>query len=80
MQFEDPEFATVARSASYYVRAIEEPSPTVNAGNLRCEKDAQGQCLKVNPCYGDYRTPTSDDCLAASEERAWSSPIYLDPP
>ena len=79
VQFEDPEFATAARSASYYVRAIEEPSPTVNAGNLRCEKDAQGQCLKVNPCYGDYRTPTSDDCLAASEERAWSSPIYLDP-
>ena len=79
VQFEDPEFATAARSSSYYVRAIEEPSPTVNAGNLRCEKDAQGQCLKVNPCYGDYRTPTSDDCLAASEERAWSSPIYLDP-
>ena len=79
VQFEDPEFATAPRSATYYVRAIEEPSPTVNAKNLRCETDASGRCIAVNPCYGDYRTPASDDCLAASEERAWSSPIYLDP-
>ena len=79
VQFEDPDFATAPRSATYYVRAIEEPSPTVNAKNLRCETDASGRCVKVNPCYGDYRTPASDDCLADSEERAWSSPIYLDP-
>ena len=79
VQFEDPEFATAPRSATYYVRAIEEPSPTVNAKNLRCETDASGRCVQVNPCYGDYRTPASDDCLADSEERAWSSPIYLDP-
>jgi len=79
VQFEDSEFATAPRSASYYVRAIEEATPTVNAANLRCETDASGRCVKVNPCYGDYRTPASDDCLADSEERAWSSPIYVDP-
>jgi len=79
VQFEDPEFATAARPATYYVRAIEGATPTVNAANLRCETDASGRCVKVNPCYGDYRTPASDDCLADSEERAWSSPIYVDP-
>ena len=79
VQFEDREFAESARPAAYYVRAIEEATPTVNAENLRCETDAQGNCVKVNPCYGDYRTAFDDDCLAESEERAWSSPIYVDP-
>jgi hypothetical protein len=79
VQFEDHEFAASARPAAYYVRAIEEATPTVNADNLRCERDAQGNCVKTNICYGDYRTPYDDDCLAESAERAWSSPIYVDP-
>jgi Protein of unknown function (DUF3604) len=79
VQFEDPDYAASGRSAVYYVRAIEEPSPAVNAGNLRCKRDESGNCLEVHPCYGDYRTPKTDDCLATIEERAWSSPIYLDP-
>ncbi len=79
VQFEDAEFASAARPAAYYVRAIEEPTPAVNARNLRCETDAQGNCVKVNLCYGDYRTDPKDDCLADTEERAWSSPIYVDP-
>ncbi|HYV56684.1 MAG TPA: DUF3604 domain-containing protein [Candidatus Nitrosopolaris sp.] len=78
VEFEDPEFATAARDTVYYVRAIEEPSPAVNGGQLRCERDERGECLRVRPCYGDYRTPASDDCLAPIEERAWSSPIYVD--
>ena len=78
VQFEDPEFSEAGRDTAYYVRAIEEPSLTVNAGQLRCEYDESGRCVKVHPCYGDYRTPRDDDCLAESEERAWSSPIFVD--
>lgn len=79
VQFEDPDFVDARRPAVYYARAIEEPSPAVNAGQLRCKYDESGRCLEVHPCYGDYRTDRSDDCLATIEERAWSSPIYVDP-
>jgi hypothetical protein len=77
IEFEDPDFVTVGRDTSYYVRAVQEPTPAVNAGLLRCEYDASGQCIRSHPCYGDYRTSFDDDCLAMNEERAWSSPIYL---
>ena len=73
--FADPEFMKEGRDALYYVRAIEAPSPAVNAGLLRCETDAEGNCVKVTPCIG---VPDSDDCLAETEERAWSSPIFLE--
>jgi hypothetical protein len=78
-EFEDPDFVAGAREALYYVRAIQEPTMAVNAGELRCTTDAEGRCVEVHPCYGDYRTPKNDDCLAPTEERAWSSPIWLDP-
>jgi hypothetical protein len=77
-QFEDPEFESAGRDTVYYVRAIEEPSPAVNGGALRCKLDESGQCLETRPCYGDYRTPATDDCLETIEERAWSSPIFVD--
>ena len=77
VEFSDEEFNSDARDASYYVRAIQEPSPAVNAGNLRCTYDDEGNCVEVNICYGDNRTSRDDDCLVMSEERAWSSPIYL---
>jgi len=77
VEFEDPEFMGSGRDATYYVRAIEAPSPAVNGGGLRCERDAQGKCVHPHPCYGDYRTPASEDCLAPVEERAWSSPIFV---
>lgn len=76
-QFTDPDFVPGARPATYYVRAIQEPSLAVNAANVRCTYDAKGNCTAVAPCFGDYRTPYEDDCLAPNEERAWSSPIYL---
>jgi hypothetical protein len=79
VEFEDPSFLLNGRPAVYYVRAIQEPTQAVNAGGLRCDRDAEGNCTQVHPCYGDYRTPFDDDCLAPNEERAWSSPIYLQP-
>ncbi len=77
VEFEDNDGAVIGRPATYYVRAIEAPSPAVNAGGLRCEYDWSGKCVDVNPCYGDFRTPYEDDCLEMTEERAWSSPIYI---
>ena len=50
----------------------------MNGDNLRCERNAAGSCVEARPCYGDYRVDASDDCLAEVEERAWSSPIFLD--
>lgn len=78
-RFTDPEYARGRRDAIYYVRAIQEPEPMINAGMLRCERDAEGRCLKVNMCYGDYRSG-KDNCVRPAEPRAWSSPIYLDVP
>ncbi|NND30253.1 MAG: DUF3604 domain-containing protein [Myxococcales bacterium] len=74
VEFEDSAFLESSRELLYYVRAVQEPTPAVNAGGLRCDDD--GKC---EPCYGGYRTDWDDDCLSMNEERAWSSPIYLTP-
>ena len=74
--FDDAEFATTARDAVYYVRAIEEPAPAINAGGLRCTYDSEGRCVRIDPCGA--QKPFEDDCLAPSEPRAWSSPIFVD--
>ena len=73
--FEDPSYADADREVVYYVRAIQEATPTVNAGGLRCT--GQGAEQNCDPCYGDYRTADDDECLSEDQERAWSSPIYL---
>ena len=78
VNFIDEEYPSLGRDAVYYVRAIESPSLAVNAENLRCEYDSEGNCKKVNLCYGDRRGDMNDDCLAVNEERAWSSPIFVD--
>ena len=73
--FSDPDFVASGRDALYYVRAIEVPSPAVNADLVRCERDERGRCLSARPCNSDDPT---DDCLAETEERAWSSPIFVE--
>lgn len=77
VEFSDPTFVSGRRDAVYYVRAIQEPTPRINAANLRPTRDAEGRTTAVNPCWGDYRTPRNDQCLADVEERAWASPIYI---
>ncbi|MEH6570888.1 MAG: DUF3604 domain-containing protein [Halioglobus sp.] len=78
-EFTDAEFSGSARETLYYVRAIQEPSEAINGGQLRCEYDDQGKCLSVNFCSSSsLDTSRNDDCLAPVEERAWSSPIFID--
>jgi hypothetical protein len=73
--FTDGEFDGAGRDAVYYVRAIEAPSLAVDANPLGCTYDAEGRCVEVDPCFG---RPDEDDCLGETEERAWSSPIFVD--
>jgi hypothetical protein len=73
--FADTEFLTAGRDAVYYARAIEAPSQAVGANPLGCRYDETGRCVEVDPCS---QRPDTDDCLAETEERAWSSPIFVD--
>ena len=75
--FTDEDFVKDGRDTTYYARAIQRTTQVINADPLRCEYDETGQCVKVNLCYGDYRQDPDDQCDDPSEERAWSSPIYV---
>jgi hypothetical protein len=75
VEFTDSEFTSAARDTLYYVRAIEAPSTAVNSDNLRCSRDENGACIATNLCSGD---DPEDDCLGVTQERAWSSPIFVD--
>ncbi len=61
--FSDPEFESFERDTLYYVRAIEEPTPTQNADGLACLGVPVGEdCLSESehrawssPIFVDYR-------------------------
>ena len=75
--FADTDFVPGSRDTVYYVRAIEAPSQAVGADPLGCRYDESGRCVEIDPCS---QRPEDDDCLGETEERAWSSPIFLDQP
>jgi hypothetical protein len=75
--FVDEEYVSSGRDVLYYARAIEAPSDAVGADPLGCRRDDQGRCVQVDPCFG---RPDDDECLAQTEERAWSSPIFVNQP
>jgi hypothetical protein len=78
--FEDEDYPLHGGDAAYYVRAIQVETPAINGENLRVEFDDAGRAVRARPCYGSYKTPEDDDCLAPVGERAWSSPIFVDQP
>jgi hypothetical protein len=79
VEFEDADFAGSTRPYSYYVRAVQPPTAIVNGGLTRCRYDDAGNCIEARPCHGGYQTSPDDDCLWPDEERAWSSPIFVEP-
>ena len=77
VEFTDENFVEQSREAVYYARVLEEAVPTINAENLRAESDENGVVTGISPCRGDYRTDEFDDCLGSKNQRAWSSPIFI---
>jgi hypothetical protein len=77
-EFEDPTFGSLGGDAVYYVRALQVPTPAINGAGVRASFDADGNAIGADPCYGNFLTPDTDDCLAPVRERAWSSPIFVD--
>ena len=76
VEFTDDNFTNANREIIYYVRAIQEPSLAINGSNLNCDRDDSGKCIKVNLC-GDVDGQGEGDCLTQTEERAWSSPVFI---
>ena len=75
--FEDPD-PDPQRENVYYVRAIQEPTSTVNGSPLRCERDEHGNCIRARGCpVSGPRSDPEDPCLSEARERAWSSPIFV---
>ena len=72
VRFSDPEFLERGKDVLYYVRALEEARPAILGNPLRPQRDASGRVVSVSVC------DTGDDCLDDAQERAWSSPIFVD--
>jgi hypothetical protein len=74
VRFEDRDFPALGRDVLYYARAIQQATPAINGRPLETEFDAQGNAQTTRVCLG---AGTEDGCLAQVQERAWSSPIFV---
>lgn len=75
IKFSDEDFVNESRDTVYYVRAIQEPTEMINGEPFACEEYSdEGQCLRIKPC-NEFE---NGECLGEGEERAWSSPIFVD--
>jgi hypothetical protein len=77
VRFEDPDFPASGRDALYYVRALEEPSMAISGSPLDTRFDASGKPVSIHICLG---AGSEEGCLAPVQERAWSSPIFVNQP
>jgi hypothetical protein len=73
--FSDNEFT---RDSVYYVRAIQEGIEAINGQQIESINSIENAEIKI--CKGSYKTDLKDQCLFNSEERAWSSPIFINKP
>jgi hypothetical protein len=76
--FVDPDYAASGRDTLYYVRALQEPTPAINGSPLETRFDANGAAVGIEPCWKGERAATG--CPAPVQERAWSSPIFVNQP
>jgi hypothetical protein len=78
VRFEDPEFESMDGDFVYYARALQAPTPAINAAGARVRFDDEGRAVSARPCLAGIGGDPDDDCLAPASERAWSSPIFVD--
>ena len=71
VEFEDENYT---RDSIYYVRAIQASTLAINGDNSFIASS------DFKLCKGSFRTDLADNCLGETNERAWSSPIYLNKP
>jgi len=64
--FSDPDFRDNGENAVYYVRAIQEPTQTIN-----------GLAGTSTVCEASEFQESVEDCYQTVSERAWSSPIFV---
>ncbi len=72
VKFSDEGFS---RDSIYYVRAIQEETPAINGKQIFVNENQE-----VHICKGSYLSNMEDDCLYGQNERAWSSPIFVNKP